>query len=301
MELPVQYLNPVVLRCNRYDGYLLDIGEKYTPRTVYDYELEYYLRSDGGVIIDGRYTPFAAGEINLRKPGQLVEGVPPYDCYILCVDFIGNGARSPGYSFGTPEEGQPHYRSALLESLPDKLRPVKTDLIELLIRDIMAGFHTEGDFAFFQRKASTYYLFQEVFREVLESPASGSTAKIREAVRVIRSRFTEELSVEELVERSGLSRPFFHARFRKETGMTPGGMITYLRIEMAKNLLSITESEIGEIGALCGYGDRAYFSRIFHKQTGFSPSGFRERTAGPSFLSQERKEAKESGELRVGL
>lgn len=277
MELPIQYLNPVVLRCNRYNGYLPEMGGRYTPRTVYDYELEYYLRSDGGIIIDGLYQPFAAGEINLRKPGQQVEGVPPYDCYILCVDFIGNGTRSPGYSFGTLEESQPQYRSTLLEALPDKLRPMKTDLIEVLIRDIITGFHTDGDFAFFQRKASTYYLFQEIFREVLESPASGSTAKIREAVRVIRSRFTEELSVEELVENSSLSRPFFHARFREETGMTPGGMITYLRIEMAKNLLSITESEIGEIGALCGYNDRAYFSRIFHKYTGYSPTGFRHR------------------------
>lgn len=285
MELPVQYLNPVALRCNRHNGYLMSIDE-YTPRIVYDYELEFYLRSDGGVVIDGIYTPFAAGDINLRKPGQKVKGIPPYDCYVLCVDFIGNGIRSRGYSFGTPEEAQALYSTPLLNALPNKLKPVKTDLVKRLIQDISSSFHAEGDYAFFQRKASTYYLFQEVFREVLESPASGSTVKIREAVRKIRGHFADELSVEELVATSGLSRSFFHALFRKETGMTPGGMITYLRIEMAKNLLCITEREIGEIGALCGFGDRAYFSRIFLKHTGLSPSAFQNRVAGKGGISE---------------
>ena len=58
MLLPTQYLNPVVLRCSRFDGYALGTSAKYAPRTVYDYELEYYLHSNGGIYIDGRYIPF---------------------------------------------------------------------------------------------------------------------------------------------------------------------------------------------------------------------------------------------------
>ena len=72
MLLPTQYLNPVVLRCSRFNGYPLNRTTRYAPRTVYDYELEYYIRSDGGIRIDGRYVPFRAGELNIRKPGQVV-------------------------------------------------------------------------------------------------------------------------------------------------------------------------------------------------------------------------------------
>lgn len=60
--------------------------------------------------------------------------------------------------------------------------------------------------------------------------------------------------------------------------MSPGQLVISLRIEQAKNLLSFTCTPVGEIGALCGYPDHVYFSRIFHRQTGMSPTAFRHLT-----------------------
>lgn len=77
--LPTPFLAPALLRCSHYDGYTGEAArpESYAIRAVYEYELEYYIRSEGGIRVDGRYLPFSAGEINFRKPGQVVQGVPP--------------------------------------------------------------------------------------------------------------------------------------------------------------------------------------------------------------------------------
>ena len=96
MELPTQYLNPTLLCCYYFDGYALEPGRAMPERTVYDYELEYFVKSDGGIYVDGRFYPFKAGEMSLRRPGQVVRGVAPYACYTLCVDMLGNDKRAAG-------------------------------------------------------------------------------------------------------------------------------------------------------------------------------------------------------------
>ena len=58
-------------------------------------------------------------------------------------------------------------------------------------------------------------------------------------------------------------------------GMTPMQYITFLRITRAKELLRSTDYSIQEISSMVGYENPLYFSRIFKKQTGYSPSEYR--------------------------
>ncbi len=277
MILPTQFLNPVLLRCSRFDGYSATPAGPYASRTVYDYELEYYIRSDGGVRVNGQFLPFRAGEMNIRKPGQVVQGVPPYECYIACVDFLGNAVRSGSYSFGSPEEAQERYENPLLSSLPDKLTVGKRDLMTGLFENLLLNQDVRSDLAFFQVKSSLYFLCSEIFREISDRNTSGSTAAVREVIRRIRENYCEPLRIDELIAETGFSRGFFHRRFLTETGMTPGQFIASLRMERAKDLLSFTGTPIGEIGALCGYPDSVYFSRVFRSHTGMTPSAYRRR------------------------
>ena len=127
-------------------------------------------------------------------------------------------------------------------------------------------------------RSSLYFLFSELFRESADQRLTGNTAAVRGAIQHIREHFAEPVSIDALIHQSGLSHSSFHRRFLAETGLTPGQYITLLRIEQAKNLLSFTQTPVGEIGALCGYSDHVYFSRIFRQQTGMSPSAYRRMT-----------------------
>ena len=63
--------------------------------------------------------------------------------------------------------------------------------------------------------------------------------------------------------------------FKRYMGMTPLQYVTSIRITKAKDLLKNTAFTIQEVGRLVGYENPLYFSRIFKKQTGHSPSEYR--------------------------
>lgn len=273
--LPVQYLNPVVLRCSRFDGYVHSKDEKYTPRVVYDYEFEYYIRGEGGIVTDGVYTAYRAGDMNIRKPGQIVEGIPPYECYILCVDMVGNAKRSGDYAFGTPDEAQEQYESPLLHGLPDKITVRNQGLVLSLLQKIQLSHSSQGDLEYLNTRSALLFLLSEIFQQINDAKIRGGTSKIKKAVAAMEERFSEPLCIGDIVAESGYQKAFFHQRFREETGTTPGKFIARLRMEKAKDLLAITKIPVSSVGLLCGYEEHNYFSRVFRRYTGMTPYAFR--------------------------
>jgi AraC-like DNA-binding protein len=70
--------------------------------------------------------------------------------------------------------------------------------------------------------------------------------------------------------------------FKKEMGVTPLEYMTSLRMKKAETMLSAMHSNdysVAEIGELCGFDDALYFSRVFKKYFGCSPSVFAKQGA----------------------
>lgn len=59
--------------------------------------------------------------------------------------------------------------------------------------------------------------------------------------------------------------------------VSPYKFILSLRIDEAKELLLFSSMSINEISEQIGFADSSYFSRIFRKYTGCSPSDWRKR------------------------
>ena len=77
-------------------------------------------------------------------------------------------------------------------------------------------------------------------------------------------------------EKLGVSQ--FHVVFRALTGMTPTQYITKLRMSLAARLLRDATLSVGEVAEACGYGDMFYFSRVFRREMGVSPSAYHKGT-----------------------
>lgn len=100
---------------------------------------------------------------------------------------------------------------------------------------------------------------------------------VERAKAYIKDNFSEELSLEEVAKRIGISPYYLSKLFKEGEGVNYIDYVTKLRIDYAKEQLAKSAKSIKEICHESGYGDPNYFSRIFKKWTGVTPTEFRER------------------------
>ena len=87
--------------------------------------------------------------------------------------------------------------------------------------------------------------------------------------------YKEKLSLESVASHFFIDKHYLSRLFKEQYGVT---LVTYLqqvRITHAKRMLRFTDKSIEEIGLECGIGELNYFSRVFKKLEGVSPSEFR--------------------------
>lgn len=99
--------------------------------------------------------------------------------------------------------------------------------------------------------------------------------KIDKARLIIRERINSIIYPEEIAASLNMSYTWFRRMFRQYTGMAPAQYITQLKVQKAKELLSVSNRPVKEIALELGYDSIDYFSTLFKKQTGFSPGEFR--------------------------
>ena len=74
----------------------------------------------------------------------------------------------------------------------------------------------------------------------------------------------------------------FSHLFTKKAGVSPYKYVLSLRIEEAKELLMYSSMNVSEVAASIGIAEAFYFSRIFRKSTGCSPTEYRNRNGSRS-------------------
>jgi transcriptional regulator GlxA family with amidase domain len=93
---------------------------------------------------------------------------------------------------------------------------------------------------------------------------------------LVRS-FKEEVRVEELAARVGMSPRNFARRFLSATGETPLAYLHRVRIDAARHLLETGTKGVAEVSEAVGYQDLAFFRRLFRRHTGEPPRAYRTR------------------------
>ncbi|WP_019640165.1 response regulator [Paenibacillus fonticola] len=101
-------------------------------------------------------------------------------------------------------------------------------------------------------------------------------AVIAKATSYIMHNYHKDLSIEEVCELAELSISHFCMLFKQETGYTFLEYLTQCRIEKAKFILQNTNVKVYQVAPLVGYQDPRYFSQVFKKITGKTPSEYRE-------------------------
>ncbi len=144
----------------------------------------------------------------------------------------------------------------------------------------------------FDANRDVYAMVQQMEGKELSNWLSSVCLKIRELIDDKRSDNTrsfvskakdyvadhyadQDLSIDFICNYLGVSSAYFSTVFKKETGKTFVGYLTDFRMEKAEKMLVETDEKTYIIAQQVGYSDPNYFSYVFKKQFGVSPSKYK--------------------------
>ena len=137
--------------------------------------------------------------------------------------------------------------------------------------------HTEGEEGF--RRLSELLKHAIAYRN--RNRAGYGDPTISRARAYLSQHYADpNLMLQDVAGEVHLSQSHFSTVFAQETGLTFTQYLTALRIGKAKELLEATEMRSSQIATEVGYNDSHYFSYLFKKTTGMTPSDYRKENKG---------------------
>jgi two-component system response regulator YesN len=117
--------------------------------------------------------------------------------------------------------------------------------------------------------------FLDITGQVKKRNTIDYSNKIVQATKeYLEAHYTEEISLEDVAEYVNISPQYFSKLIKKHTGFNFIDWLSMLRVNKAKELLTNSNLTVKEVCYMVGYKDPNYFSRIFKKKIGLTPSEY---------------------------
>ena len=87
--------------------------------------------------------------------------------------------------------------------------------------------------------------------------------------------YQEKIYISVLAKSCIISQHLFSRVFRRENGVSFRTYLVNYRLDKARELLHESQLSVGDVSFAVGFLDHSYFTRIFKKRMGLSPSDFR--------------------------
>lgn len=161
-------------------------------------------------------------------------------------------------------------------------RPTEDEAIALvkLLSDAMAVDRRKKHSEYVLRALLTHTVFMLNRFNVLANKPTTLTASavppiVLKVIRHLEERFAEKITLD------GLAQEFFTAKttliynFKKYLSCSPMDFLLNIRLTKAKEMLTNTRLNVGEISERCGFSSANYFGLIFKEKEGLSPLNYR--------------------------
>lgn len=123
------------------------------------------------------------------------------------------------------------------------------------------------------------HIFLIINRYLKEGSDVGSEMlnEVERATHYFNEHYNQPIVIEDYARERGMTANWFIQSFRRITKFTPMQYILSLRITNAMNLIDNTNYNMTEIALSIGYDNSMYFSRVFKKHTGLTPTEYKNR------------------------
>ena len=253
-----------------------------TPR--YQMPLHWHLEYELITILQGSFEIYLDGEISTLHQGDcawigdgVVHGGTPVNCIYECVVF----------DLGTLLHDTPVCKRSATEFLASK-----NGFTSILKKGTISAKLADKIFEAMEKEQSGYewttvglmwqlmgnLLSQSVNRPPLEVTGRVQINRLKNVLTYIRDHYDSTITLEELAQVAGMNPRYFCRAFSQITGKTPIAYLNYYRIELAGEKLLMTNDKITDIALSCGFNDMSYFSKLFTREKGLTPSAYRKQT-----------------------
>lgn len=239
------------------------------PRGRLDYQILYVASGKAHFYFNGVEEIVSAGNMVLYRPKEeqryYYYGIDHTEVY--WVHFTGNNVKNLLRKYGIADDVHVIHTGTSLEyknvflAMIRELKLCKEDYEELLIHHL-------------------HHLLILIHRAIKNKPRGKNHLLMGEmdsAVRYFHENYNKPISIEDFANTHHMSVSWFIRNFKEYTQSTPTQYLLSLRISNAQTLLETSNYNVTEIAEIVGYDNPLYFSRIFKKQSGMSPSEFRKQ------------------------
>lgn len=141
-----------------------------------------------------------------------------------------------------------------------------------LLEELAAKSDADGPFDWLERLSLSFKLLCEMARDTNRSELDEQNRKIQAGLVYLQNNFTEDFSIDRLAQMCCLSIGHFRRIFSECLGMTPVEYRNKLRIRKAVDILKTGMFSVSEVAEMVGISDMKYFSKLFKRYAGVSPS-----------------------------
>ncbi len=260
----------IVTSCGYYRVHSRPTVSTERPAGRKDYQLLYIAKGKGHFFFNGKEHIITEGNMILYRPDetQMYYYHAPDKTEVYWVHFTGRHVKSILEVYGFPETENVFYTGTspdyqwMYRQMIQELQLCRTnyeELLSLILRQI----------------------FIMINRYISDGRRADSDIQneIERAAHYFNENYSKPLNIDEYADSRHMSTCWFIRCFKRILKVTPMQYILSLRMANAQSLLETTEYNISEIAESVGYDNPLYFSRLFHKHIGVSPSEYRKRLA----------------------
>jgi AraC-like DNA-binding protein len=237
------------------------------PKGRVDWQLVYINAGEGHFILDGHEVIVPAGNMVLYQPKQ------EQHYYFLGKDqsqywfvhFTGRQVKSILKHYEIPLDGYILHTGISYE-YEDLFKRMRDELLE-------CAFCYEENLTYLLREL--LIIMNRRMNQDIPRIKGFVQDEIDHARDYFKDHYNEEISIEQYAASRNMSTSWFSKCFRDIVGVSPMKYILDQRIRNAQILLETSDFTITEIAHTLGYENPMYFSRVFHKAKGQSPSKYR--------------------------
>jgi len=257
----------IVTSCGTYRLYTRPLLPTWRPRGRLDFQLLYIASGKAHFYFNGKEHIVTAGHMVLYRPKepQKYEYYGEDQTEVYWVHFTGGNVTNILRSYGLTDDKQVFYCGSSLEY---------KELFRNMIYELQMCKENFGEMTEMYLR-QLFIMLHRYFLTTLKTENARIVEEMDRATAYFNEHYSEDISIDEYAEKSHVSISWFIRNFKHCTGITPMQYILSKRIYNAEILLQDPTYNITEIARIVGYDNPLYFSRIFKKAKGLSPSEYR--------------------------